>query len=92
MSRSKPAMLSALAAALLLAGCATPQPGIQVRTVPVPTPVPCVKREEIPAEPDLVGDKLTGQAAADLVTVGQSALELRRWGRAMRSVLEACAE
>ena len=64
--------------------------GVEVRTVYVPQPVPCLA--DIPPEPETVGDQLTGQAARDLVTVTQSALALRIWGRSLRASLEACAE
>ena len=66
--------------------------GVQIKRVEVPTPVPCLRTEAIPPEPLHVADKLTGQAAHDLVIVAESALELRIWGRSMRAALEACAE
>lgn len=78
--------------ALPLAACSTPNQGVQIRTVEVPTPVPCLDRSQIPAEPERVGDKLTGYAAADLQIVSASALKLREWGRAMHAALLACAE
>ncbi len=62
--------------------------GVEVRTVYVPTPVPC--EAEIAPEPEQVGDQLNGQAAHDLVIVAQSALALRIWGRGLRASLEAC--
>lgn len=79
----------AIASLLALTACAHTG-GLEVRTVEVPTPVPC--QAEIPPEPETVSDKLNGQAAHDLVIVAQSALELRIWGRSLRSSLEACAE
>lgn len=71
--------------------CQTAQPGIVVRTVEVPTPVPCVPAEDIPAEPATVASTLTGSAAQDLAIVAASALELRAWGRQMHGALVACA-
>lgn len=80
-----------LVAALNLAACTTPGPvGIEVREVPVPTPVACVSPEQIPAEPERVGSKLTGQASVDLAIVAASALELRRYGGELRALLEGC--
>lgn len=74
-----------------LSACSTAQPGIEVRTVEVPTPVPCLPANQIPAEPDTVADQLTGNAAADLPIVAASALMLRAWGREMHVALGACA-
>ena len=79
-------------AALVLAGCTTPEPGIEVRTVEVPTPVPCLPAESIPAEPETVGARLTGNPALDLPIVAASALPLRAWGRTLHGALTACAE
>lgn len=74
-------------AALALAGCKTTSPAIEVRTVKVPTPVPCVKSSDVPAEPAQVGDQLNGDAAHDLGIVAPSAIELRRWGRELRALI-----
>lgn len=75
----------------LLAACQTAQPvGIEVRTVEVPTPIQCVSPEQVPAEPEKVGSKLTGQAVADLLIVSASALELRKWGQEMAALLRGC--
>lgn len=79
--------------ALALAACGgNERPAIEVRTVEVPVPQPCLPADQIPDEPDLVGDLLTGEAAHDLAIVSQSALALRIWGRAMHGPLVACAE
>lgn len=79
--------------ALALAGCQTAPPtGIEVREIRVPTPVPCVGRDQIPAEPERVGDKLTGNAVTDLSIVAASALELRKWGEEQNAILQGCAK
>ena len=77
---------------LALAGCQTVrEPAVRVETVEVPTPVPCVDREDIPAEPPMVGDELTGNAVADLGVVAANAIELRIWGRTLLALIEpAC--
>lgn len=77
---------------LYTSACSTPQQGVEIRTVNVPTPVPCIPRESIPAEPASVKDSLTGNAAADLPIVAASAILLRSWGREMSAALHACAD
>ena len=67
--------------------CDTPEPGIEVRTVSVPTPVPCVDEADVPAEPEEVGDRFTGDAAHDLGILAPNALELRKWGRELRALI-----
>lgn len=85
-------LLAAIMLCLPAAMCTGPdQPGILVRTVEVPTPVPCVSIEEIPDEPPTVGEQLTGVAAYDLAIVVPSALLLRAWGQEMHAALVACA-
>lgn len=75
-------------AAAALSACATvSEPGIDVRTVEVPTPVPCVNEADIKAEPDLVGTLLNGDAVHDLGIVSPSALELRLWGRSLLALI-----
>lgn len=76
---------------LALAACTTGEPGIEVRTVRVPVPQPCLPADQIPSEPNRVGDTLTGDAASDLVIVASSSLLLRAWGRQMHAALVACA-
>lgn len=78
--------------AMALAGCQTTQPAVEVRTVEVSTPVPCLPADQIPAEPDTVADQLTGNAAADLPIVAASALMLRAWGHELSAALDACAD
>lgn len=82
----------AIPALLLLGACQSTQPGVRVETVRVPVPGPCLARDAIPPEPEQVGDRLTGQAAADLSIVAESALKLRAWGRTLYSAMVACAD
>jgi hypothetical protein len=70
-----------------LSACTRPEPGIVVRTVEVPTPVPCVDLRDVPPEPALVGGQLNGQAQHDLLVVSKSALELRRAYREIRALI-----
>lgn len=75
-------------AAISLAACShDQQPGVEVRTVEVPTPVRCVDPADVPAEPEQVGDQLNGDAVHDLGIVAPSALELRKWGRSLRALI-----
>lgn len=74
-------------AAFAVAACSHTEPGIEVRTVEVPTPVPCVDESQVPDEPALVGDQLTGEARHDLGIIAPSALELRKWGRDLRALI-----
>lgn len=67
--------------------CETTEPAIEVRTVEVPTPVPCVAASDVPAEPPQVGDQLTGNAVHDLGVLAPNALELRRWGRTLLALI-----
>jgi hypothetical protein len=77
----------ALFAVILLAGCAhRPEPEIRE----VPTPVTCVDRNRIPAEPPRVAQRFTGNARRDLEILAENAQALRRWGQEMRSLLEQC--
>ena len=70
-----------LACALALSACQT------TRYVTVP----CVGKDQaLPAEPERVGDKLTGQADRDFQIVSGSAARLRAWGHGLRTVLEGC--
>jgi hypothetical protein len=82
-----------LVAAMSLAACAQNPPlAVEVREVQVPTPVACIKPEQIPPEPERVGPLLTGNAVADLATVAASALELRIYGGELRALIEGCVE
>ena len=55
--------------------------------------VPCVAKDQaLPAEPERVGSKLTGQAQEDFKIVAGSAVELRTYGQGLRTILEGCRE
>lgn len=73
----------------LLAGCAH-KPEVEIREVPVPTPVTCVDPNAIPAEPPRVARRFTGNARRDLEILAVNAQALRQWGQEMRSLLEKC--
>lgn len=79
--------LPALLLTLTAGTCSTTQSGVEVRTVPVPTPVACVDPEQVPAEPPHVNDKLNGDAQHDLGVVAPSALELRKWGETLYALI-----
>ncbi len=81
------------AAALALSACAHGPGPVEVRTVEVvrPIPVPCAKREQIPAMPAKVGDQLTGDPVADVSTLAAANLRLRAaMGKAL-ALLGACS-
>jgi hypothetical protein len=70
-----------LVALLLLAGCTT------TRYVTVP----CVSKDQaIPAEPEKIHDKLTGQADKDIRIIAGNNVRLRAWGEGLRGILEGC--
>ena len=82
-----------LPALLALTACSTPGPvGVEVRTVEVPTPVPCLTRDQLPPEPPKVSQTLTGNAVMDLAIVAASAIELRKWGGEQAALLAGCVE
>ena len=74
---------------VVLAGCAH-EPKVEIREVPVPTPVACVDPQAIPAEPPRVADMFNGNARHDLVIVADSAQDLRAWGQELRALLDHC--
>lgn len=76
---------------LLLAACQTPEPGVQVIEVEVPVPQPCLPADQIPEEPAMISNMLTGIATDDLPIVAASALRLRAWGRELHAAHAACA-
>lgn len=75
---------------LALTACTEQPGGIEVRTVEVPVPQPCLPADQIPDEPATVASQLNGVAAHDLAIVAASALELRAWGQEMAAALKAC--
>jgi len=79
----------ALLLAAAVAGCAH-KPEVEIREVPVPTPVTCVDPQRIPAEPPLVAQQFNGNARHDLVILAENAQDLRKWGQEMRALLEMC--
>ena len=75
--------------AVLVAGCAHKQE-VEIREVPVPTPVTCVDPARIPEEPPRVAQRFNGNARHDLEILAENAQDLRLWGQEMRSLLEMC--
>lgn len=82
-------MKRSLVLLFVLAGCAH-KPEVEIREVPVPTPVTCVDPKAIPAEPPTVAQKFNGNARHDLEILAENARALRKWGEDMRSLLERC--
>lgn len=81
-----------VAAALALSACAHGPGPVEVRTVEVvkPIPVPCARREQIPAMPGKVGDQLTGDPVEDVSTLAAANLRLRAaLGKAL-ALLDGC--
>jgi len=75
--------------AVFVAGCAHRRE-VEIREVPVPTPVTCVDPARIPAEPPRVAQRFNGNARHDLEILAGNAQDLRSWGQEMRTLLEAC--
>lgn len=74
------------AGVLALAGCTTSsEPGIEVRTVPVPTPVPCVNEDDLPGQtPE---SELTGNAIVDSGLLKAETLDLRAENGDLRALI-----
>lgn len=85
-------LLAIMGAVVMLAACSHDEPGIEVRTVEVPVPGPCLPLDQIPEEPDTVADRFTGDKAKDFDILVPSAIALRLWGKEMWAALIACAE
>lgn len=83
-------MRRAILLTVLVAGCAHTPPPVEIREVPVPTPVECVDPAEIPPEPPTVGQRFNGDAKHDLQILAPNAQALRQWGQDLRALLEAC--
>ncbi len=62
-----------------------PQARVQIREVPVPTPVTCVDPARIPPEPPRVAQRFNGNAKHDFTILAANAKELREWGEEMRA-------
>jgi hypothetical protein len=70
--------------ALALTGCAT-----QTRY----TTVYCIQHDQaLPAEPERIKSKLTGQADTDIGIIAGSAIRLRAWGEGLQTILNGCRE
>lgn len=69
---------------LALAGCATGP-----KVVRVPVAVSCAP-DTLPAEPERISDKLTGNAERDIGIVAASNIRLRSWGNELRAILTGC--
>jgi hypothetical protein len=55
--------------------------------------VPCITKDQaLPAEPERVSDKLTGNAEQDVKTIAGSAVRLRAYAGGLRQILEGCRE
>lgn len=85
-------MVSALSWMVALSACSHNEPGIEVRTVEVPVPAPCLPRNEIPDEPEPVADRFTGDKAKDFDILVPSAIALRTTVKELRAALIACGE
>lgn len=82
--------LITLLLAALLAGCATPEPVIDVRTVNVAVPVPC--REPVPDRPDMPTEALEHRPTLDaFVAASIAEIEIREgYELELRTALEGC--
>lgn len=77
---------AAILIALALAGCG------QAKVVSVPTPVACVKRDQLPAEPASVKDDLTGNAAQDTAVLAVGLLEWKDYAGKLAALLKGCTQ
>jgi len=87
--RFEPVRRSLLILPVLAAGCAH-QREMEIREVPVPTPVACVNPAQIPEEPARVAQRFNGNARHDLEILARNAQDLRSWGQQLRSLLDPC--
>lgn len=80
-------------ASLPLAACQTAKaPQVVYRDVKVPTPVYCVKREQLPTKPASIAGQLTGNAGKDIGPVTIAALEWKKTATTALALLEGCIE
>lgn len=84
-------MLAPVMLFLPAAMCTTPEPAVDVRTVEVPTPAPCVDQAQIPAEtPE---SALTGNARIDTGILKAENLDLRAENGDLRAlIVPGCVE
>lgn len=88
-------MKRVLCLALLLGACNHTQPGIEVRTVEVPTPVACVSAEQLETAESTqpTGDlALTGDANKDLPIVAARGLDWKAYALDMLAIVKGCAD
>lgn len=74
-----------ISAAFAVAGCHHTEPGIDIRTVEVPTPVPCVDEADLPAETPAA--TLTGDARVDSALLKAETLDLRAENGDLRALI-----
>lgn len=83
----------AILIAIPLAACQTTKaPQVVYRDVKVPTPVYCVKREQLPALPASIAGQLTGNAGQDIGPVTIAAVEWKKTATTALALLEGCIE
>lgn len=70
---------------LAVAACSHTQPGIEIREVLVPTPVPCVAIEDVPGMTPLT--PLTGNARTDAALLAAENLDLRAEAGDLRALI-----
>lgn len=88
-------LVTMVACMLAVSACANRDPvppAVEIRTVTLekPVPVACVDSKSVPAEPEKVGGRLSGQAAHDADLLAGSAVKLRQWGRELRALITPC--
>jgi hypothetical protein len=85
------------AASVALTACATTGPcppqadKVVLTKVLVPVPVACVDPKDIPTVPPLVGSKVNGNAAHDLLLVAPEAVDLRVALTKAVTLLDGCS-
>lgn len=82
-------------AGLLLTACQHTQPAVEIRTVEVPVPGPCIPADQIEPEPAPIGHllgRVPETAEADRDILAAQVLRLLAWGRPMHTALTECAD
>lgn len=81
--------LSAIAALLIIAGCASQQTAVPVR---VQVSVPCLTQDQLPAKPQISADAdLLKLSDGDLVlTIAGERIALRSYAGELEAVMSAC--